>query len=366
MFEKSEFSFLKPGKEVLLRKRNKYTMLGLSIMAVHILYVVTFFYVKIVPLVVYNILSVLFYLYFSFVIVRKKRYLLIYLTAVLEVSFCSAFSALLLGRAWGFMFYTVSLVPIVFYLAYTLPGLEKYRWLPEISTAGVAILYIGIDLYSDTHAPLYTENISGELVWFFHYFNIGIAFLLLLLFSWLFAYEVQRMQKDLQRENRHLEEIARIDPLTLLLNRRGCDMYFKSWMIRAESGEMVFSVIMTDVDDFKKVNDNYGHIEGDNVLRMISKIIRNNIRESDMAFRWGGEEFLILVCADKEKSIETARRIRKEIEEGIIKIADEDVHVTVTMGVATFQKGVTAQELLRQADDKLYEGKMSGKNGVFF
>ena len=366
MLEKSEFSFWKPGQEVLLGNRNKYTILGLSIMAVHILYAVTFSYVKIVPLAAYNILSVLFYLYFSFVIVRRNQYFLIYLTAVLEVCFCAAFSTLLLGRVWGFMFYTVSLVPIVFYLAYTLPGLGKYRWLPEISSVGVAVLYIGIDFYSDTHAPLYEGEISRRLIHFFHYFDIGIAFLLLLLFSWLFAYEVQRMQKDLQKENRHLEEIAKMDPLTLLLNRRGCDMYFKSWMLRAETEGMVFSVVMADVDDFKQINDRYGHIEGDNVLRMISKTIRNNIRESDMAFRWGGEEFLILICADKEKTIETALRIRKEIEAGKIRIADDDVHVTATMGIATYQKGVTAQDLIRQADEKMYEGKMNGKNGVFF
>lgn len=366
MFEKSEFSFWKSGKEVLLGNRNKYTMLGLSIMAVHILYAVTFICVKIVPMAVLSILSVLFYLYFTFAIVRKNQYFLIYLSAVLEVSLYSAISTILLGQVWGFMFYTVALVPVVFYLAYTLPGLEKYRWLPEISTAGVAVLYIGIDLYSDTHAPIYAENISGKLVRFFHYFDIGIAFLLLLLFSWLFAYEVQRMQNDLQRENRHLEKISRIDPLTLLLNRRGCDMYFKSWMLRAESEGMIFSVVMADVDDFKQINDKYGHMEGDNVLRMISKTIRNNIRESDMAFRWGGEEFLILLCADKEKTIETAFRIRKEIEVSKIRIGEDDVHVTATMGIATYQKGVTAQDLIRQADEKMYEGKMNGKNGVFF
>jgi len=123
---------------------------------------------------------------------------------------------------------------------------------------------------------------------------------------------------------------------------------------------------MADLDDFKRINDEYGHAAGDEVLKEFAAALRATVRESDAAGRWGGEEFaLVLSGTDSEGGMRLAERARAAIAERRIPVGVGDiVSVTASFGVASFPGSSDAGSLLQAADDALYEAKRAGKNRV--
>lgn len=129
------------------------------------------------------------------------------------------------------------------------------------------------------------------------------------------------------------------------------------------------AVAMFDIDFFKKFNDTYGHACGDYVLKSVAKIIKSNIREEDMASRYGGEEFTIMLCdTNEQEALLVAERIRKSIEETDFFYEDQHLHVTISGGIATFDSEknpvLSAKALVDQADKALYVSKENGRNRI--
>ncbi|RUO22259.1 sensor domain-containing diguanylate cyclase [Aliidiomarina iranensis] len=172
---------------------------------------------------------------------------------------------------------------------------------------------------------------------------------------------MKNVTKQMLRET-ELEEQASTDPLTSLANRRAGQAKLEAaYEIALDTGEP-FCVIMADIDHFKPINDDYGHQRGDEILREISKVILQGIRSSDVAVRWGGEEFLILLhkctSTDVEKQIDSLR-------EKIAKISFSDVGtVTMSFGIASFRKGEKLEDLISRADKAMYAAKKEGRNKV--
>jgi diguanylate cyclase (GGDEF)-like protein len=123
---------------------------------------------------------------------------------------------------------------------------------------------------------------------------------------------------------------------------------------------------MADIDDFKKVNDTYGHECGDEILIIVSEIVSNNVREQDYVCRWGGEEMLVLLKTDKDTAVSVAERICKEVSENAVEYKGENVGVTLTLGVSQYQNGENIRTIIDRADKNLYYGKNHGKNQVVF
>lgn len=163
-----------------------------------------------------------------------------------------------------------------------------------------------------------------------------------------------------------IERIAITDSLTGLFTRRYAFGRFQEEMHRSKDKKYKLSILMIDVDFFKKFNDNFGHLTGDQVLREISNIVRQNIREIDIPGRYGGEEFfIILPDTDRDGALYAAERIRKATEETLIKAYDATIKATVSVGIATYpQDGTTAEELIDKADWALYRSKKLGRNRV--
>lgn len=162
-----------------------------------------------------------------------------------------------------------------------------------------------------------------------------------------------------------LEKYANYDTLTRLLNRRSMDNYLEAAYRQAQTGKASFCLLMADIDDFKKVNDTYGHDCGDEVLKYVAQTITTGVKKSDNVFRWGGEEICILLNADEDRAVQVAERIRKDIESDPVNYRDEAlVFVTVTMGVSPYRDGMSIQTMMDDADAKLYWGKKHGKNQV--
>jgi len=181
------------------------------------------------------------------------------------------------------------------------------------------------------------------------------------------AKKLAEREHDLRAANRHLEELALIDSLSGLPNRRSFDVRLASTWLAAEPSFPI-SMVMMDVDHFKLFNDTQGHLEGDNCLRMIGRSIEAIVREGDFAARYGGEEFVMLLPGvDAEQAFEIAERSRRSIE--ALQIAHQAApsgSVSVSVGVATLTvvQAVSEQELIEAADAALYEAKRRGRNMV--
>jgi diguanylate cyclase (GGDEF)-like protein len=162
-----------------------------------------------------------------------------------------------------------------------------------------------------------------------------------------------------------LEKYVNYDTLTHLLNRRSMDNYLQAAHRQAKTGQATFCLMMMDIDDFKKVNDTYGHDCGDEVLKYVAHTISTGVKKNDYVFRWGGEEILVLLNTDFDKALAAAERIRADIARDPVDYrGTTKVPVTITIGVSPYTAGATIQQMMDDADAKLYYGKKHGKNQV--
>ena len=159
-----------------------------------------------------------------------------------------------------------------------------------------------------------------------------------------------------------LEELATTDTLTQAFNRTKFQEVIKKELERAKRYYHSLSVVMFDIDHFKKVNDTYGHAVGDSVLQALTKIVKENLREIDYLVRWGGEEFILITPeTDIERARVLADRIRKATESYKF---DQAGRITVSFGVAEYKPDDTEDTLIKRADDAMYEAKKKGRNRV--
>ena len=170
---------------------------------------------------------------------------------------------------------------------------------------------------------------------------------------------------SLQYNMEKMEWASKTDSLTGLYNRRYIMERIENELISYKRNKKKFSLIIADIDFFKRINDTFGHDCGDRVLKVVSKSLQDALREQDFISRWGGEEFLILL---PETEIESGRilsdRIRKIIEEQIIEYNGVQVPITMTFGVTVNEDYEMIEDTIRKADKALYEGKNQGRNCV--
>lgn len=166
------------------------------------------------------------------------------------------------------------------------------------------------------------------------------------------------------RSYSQIQELAVTDDLTRLFLRRHVLERFHEEFIRSVKNKLKLSFIMIDIDDFKNYNDKFGHLVGDVILNQVAEILKQNIREIDLAGRYGGEEFvLILPETDKQGGILVAERIRQDVQRRRFKAYDEALSLTISLGVATYpEDAARPQELIDCADQSLYKAKRKGKN----
>ena len=166
------------------------------------------------------------------------------------------------------------------------------------------------------------------------------------------------------RQNRLLRDLSQTDTLSGLYNRRFMNKKLEEEISKYKRYRTPFSILLVDIDHFKKINDNYGHDKGDFVIKTISSLIRRNIRSSDICSRWGGEEFLILASNSDLKS---ALKLSENLKELIEKSQFETKYsITISIGVSTFDENLSQEELLKLADNALYKAKKNGRNRVEF
>ncbi|MBR1404571.1 MAG: GGDEF domain-containing protein [Treponema sp.] len=296
--------------------------------------------------------------------------LLYFITAILFVRHCETpdgylkpniikygkiFLAILEIIQWNFISYLIPCRDFwaygAFFILFAVFFLDhKYTLLisAEIALSLIASWFIKGDTLLPAHDELFIPNLIIRAV------NIFLVVLCL----WLITYLVQK------RLAHELEKLADYDALTLLHNRRSMKTHISNVMKQAEKGEGTFTLLMCDLDNFKRVNDTFGHDCGDLILKTVANIISCDVKKDDMVFRYGGEEILVMVLADPEITGRVAERIRSDVANEKITYNDKNVGITITIGVAGYKPNATVDELIKIADDKLYFGKNNGKNQV--
>ncbi len=169
--------------------------------------------------------------------------------------------------------------------------------------------------------------------------------------------------KTMNDELTSAKEETMVDSLTLLYNRKAFDRKLREAFGNNSEPEKAFTLIMADIDYFKKINDDYGHIVGDEALKMVAKTIKKIFRLNDFVARYGGEEFVIMIdIIDGQYVRNVCERFRSEVETMNFKVDNETIPISISLGIAFYKKSDTPETLLSRADKALYLAKQSGRN----
>lgn len=350
--------------EKQISERGKYRFICMALAFIHFLLTARFYFLEYTILFLYNILAIALYLVLGLYFSEQKKYAWLYYDCYTEITFFAAFATLLAGWNWGFMIYLVAFTPVSFYLAYSSPLFGHNIKKPLFFVLVTMLVFAVTRILSVHFKPIYTELDFDINLTVGYLANAIVAFLGLMLFSVLFTIEIRQNEIRLEEQYRLLETISSKDPLTGLINRRSMDHSLLEAVEQSKKSGLIFSVILGDIDDFKRVNDTYGHNVGDKVLVQVADMITKNCAEDCRICRWGGEEILIFVPENEIITKGIAEKIRQSIEKIRVETETDTVGVTMTFGMTEYSPGLPLNKLVSIADNRLYYGKEHGKNQV--
>ncbi len=343
----------------------KYKLMFAAGGSVHLAFFFIFLFLHIYPLVFINIFSILLYLFGVFFSVDKKTGYMRYgwmIAFYSEIIIHSLISTVYIGIESSFQLYAITVLPLAIYVLFFSCKIEKF-----LLTMGVFITVCVVSLVGVTIAveelemiPLYPLT-YGE-IHLFRSLNLTFSGILLVAFSMLFALEIHGLINRLNDINHKLEHTATHDALTGLYNRHSLKPVFDT----LKDSNDVFCIALGDIDNFKKVNDTYGHGGGDEVLKMVASSISNGIGEEDIACRWGGEEILIIFHGDRKVCSERMDKIREDINSRTAHHDGKNIKATMTFGFIECNNEKDIEECISIADKRLYKGKTSGKNVIVY
>ncbi|MDE5893033.1 MAG: GGDEF domain-containing protein [Acetatifactor sp.] len=350
-------SILKHGAE---SAKYKYSLIISAIGMVHVCLVILFSCFHILPLVILNIGSVLLYVTCLLAIRHDRDLKGVFYATYLEIIVQSFAATLCIGWHYGFPQYVIALVPFGYYMCHTFIDSKRKYVIASLLGLFAFASFVSCRTLSTCFGALYQLNVAEGVELGVYIFNTFCNFGFLFMVTAIFLVEMQTATNQLQRQNEALDQMASIDPLTGLYNRRS----MQSFLNQALETDAPFCLIMCDIDDFKKVNDTYGHDIGDMVLREIAHMIQKQVENQGRACRWGGEELLLLIDNDLAQAQQIAENIRSEVNKFDFCFGDQMIHCSITIGIALHEKGETIDHTITHADNNLYYGKHNGKNRV--
>jgi diguanylate cyclase (GGDEF)-like protein len=178
--------------------------------------------------------------------------------------------------------------------------------------------------------------------------------------------ERKRAEDALRESEQRYLELSIIDDLTQLYNSRHFYAKLENEIERSNRYEQPLTLLMLDIDNFKTFNDTYGHVEGDYVLSRLGQVIKRCLRETDSAYRYGGEEFTILLpMTTSEEGIVTAKRIQKELRrEAFSPVLGQEVYMTVSIGLAQYKPKEEIKTFVHRVDQLMYQAKKNGRDRI--
>lgn len=325
-------------------------------LVIHAFFAIAFYALGIEELFIFNCISVAMYFLGSILISNTKMTIFWVVALYTEIIFHGVFANILLGWNYGFSMYPMAIIPLSFFVTYMDRGFKR----PVIVSTVGGLLNIGIMLvariYCYSNEPIYYLPI--EIARLMSGFNMVMSDLVLLTFAFLFVCEIRTRARQLKEKNDELNFLAHYDRLTSLRNRHSMIDLFKQY----EMDTKPYCVILGDIDDFKRINDTYGHAAGDKVLKHVSDTILKNTGENGVVCRWGGEEILIIMSGTNDFCFDTIEKIRLCIQNMSLSFERREIRVTMTFGFADYGEAMNVEKLISIADARLYKGKKNGKN----
>jgi diguanylate cyclase (GGDEF)-like protein len=340
-----------------------YLMLGGMVFA-HLFYIFFFYTVGSLFMSAFNMFSVVFYIIlFIFFVIKENTKILNYL--VIEIIIHAFIATLVIGMNNGFEFFLICTAFASHHLVRITHTSKVTAYIINIS---VFFILLGLKfLPSSTVLSFIKVFPVQSYLSAIYVFNLVMAFIMIFLVLLVFLREIRSDEERLKILNSKLSELASHDSLTQLLNRRAMKARLEAALDFKKKNNVGFVTAIADIDDFKKINDKYGHDCGDKVLKKVVQVIKENVRESDYISRWGGDEILILF---NRSTIEGAsvciERIHKEIANSIFLHNNEIINLTITIGVCPSEDYSYYQDIILEADRRLYDGKHKGKNCIIY
>lgn len=339
----------------------KYRAIFLAAGAVHIFFLVFFIVIQQYFLAVFNVFSISLYVLGSFISVPKNSENIKFgwiLAFYVEIMLHATLVSFVLGWDASFHLYATAVLPVAAYLLFLTCPLKKFIITMAVMVFVAAVMMGGTMWYLNYYDSF--ALVSERFIRLIAYLNAFFASAIIFAFTLLFVLEVATMLNKLDNANKSLEFIATHDALTGLYNRHSLKKLFRE----LEQSKEPFCVILGDIDDFKKVNDTYGHDCGDTVLKSVADVISHNIGENDTACRWGGEEMLIVMWGEQDSCFDAITHIKDKISELDVLPKESHRKVTMTFGFVYRSEEHGIEALISVADSRLYIGKRSGKNVI--
>ncbi len=336
-------------------------ILGVAVIIVHVTMMFMYHIMDIWELSLYNVISTAYYSY-CYGIVRSGRVARGYLLTFLEIIFQMILTTVVIGWDAGFYTYVIAIIPLYFYISMFVMKNEDRIFYPMIWSILTVISILVSYFVGQAFTPI--ESMSMVQMSIAFVFNLFLSCQLIIWMSHFFVLGYKKSLDTLANQNATLDVEASIDPMTKLFNRRTMETALDGALEEAKKTGAIFSLVMSDIDFFKKINDTYGHDCGDVALVAVAEILKACVRDGDTVCRWGGEEFLILVHGNRSVATTVAERIRSRIENNVVEYEGNQIRFTMTLGVSTYSPGYSLEKLLTQADENLYYGKEHGRNQV--
>lgn len=298
---------------------------------------------------VYFSIPTLFVYIFNYLLIYKNKLEIFVWLVYFWIILYMGVTTVCLGESYGFHLYCFSMIPVIYasdYVSFRING-KNLRSLPI--SIGVAVFYFVFMGYVRMNGPVYDRG--GKYSMFFLVFNSLVVF-------WFLVLYLNSSVRSIIVSETKLTDMAHKDRLTNLYNRH----YMLERLEEVSEVKESAVLAMADIDDFKKINDQYGHNAGDEVLKAVAEKMSAVCEGCDIA-RWGGEEFLILFC-DSEGVADILEKMRVDISSSPVEFEGQTINITLTVGVAGGKKDQSIDEWIQDVDNKLYIGKNNGKNCV--
>lgn len=350
------YSFFEPDRFADKKEFNLYLLLFVANFfcgIMHVCLLAFFISIKMNQLIFLNVISVLVYIS-NLYIVLKRKYSISGIVVSIEIIFYTTAHIIILGARNYILLYYLCVMAFQIIIPYA-----------RIPTRVVMCVITWALIFISSITEFYYQPwyyLMGNMESVMSVLNINIVVITLIIemtIESIIKHIVQSMD-DIKMEKLRYE--AYIDSLTSLYNRRYAEQLFEKI---SEEKSTEYSMAMLDIDDFKGVNDTYGHNVGDIVLKKLAQTLTETLRKTDTVIRWGGEEFLILLNnTNTENAKIVLEKLRREISEMQINTMDyKDIKITVSMGISKLDKH-NIEKSIEKCDKNLYIGKKSGKNRV--
>lgn len=339
-------------------------LLIVSLSLVHIAIAFIFGIKGIDALIVSDLICVVVYLVPGNILVKKEKFFAFFVLIYITIQVHSQFACVYLGANYGFQLYCVCVIPISFFLFYLCnQNKSNLKFVIVLNSIALFLAVMTRFIFYDNGFRL----VNGLNVTALSFsFNMLVCGFMVILFSSLLVYQLCYTDMELEKRAKTLDFLANYDALTKLRNRRNLENILKKELSKRNNKTKTeaLCIALGDIDDFKKINDTYGHDCGDIVLMQLSEIFREHMINDNFVGRWGGEEILFLFQVPLFESQRILEDIRTEVCEYVFTYGENEFSTSMTFGLLEVKEKMSADEVLIKVDEKMYEGKNLGKNRI--